>query len=354
MAAAPAAPPSAAAPPAQAAPETSRHWLLARRPEGMVSVDDFSLDTRPVPEVADHSALARICYLTFEPAMRGWMDDRESYIEPVNLGEPMRAPGLAVVVESKHPEFAPGDLVFGMMSWSEYVSHHDGWSKIPAGVDPELVLGPTGGTGLTAYVGLLEVGRPEPGNTVVVSGAAGATGSVAAQIARLKGCRVIGIAGGAEKCQWLVDEARLDAAIDYKSENVAARLRELCPDGIDVYFDNVGGAILEAVLNNLAMGARIVLCGMISAYNADVPQPGPANLFQLIVKRASMQGFIVFDFNHLRDQALGDLFGWVAAGEIAFRTDTQHGFDNIPSTFLRLFDGSNQGKQILKVSEPEL
>ncbi len=335
-------------------PATSRHWLLARRPKGLVSTDDFSLAEQPIPEVADGSALARICYLTFEPAMRGWMDDVVSYMPPVELGEPMRAPGMAVVVESKHPDFAPGDLVFGMMSWSEYVTHHAGWSKVPSGVDPELVLGPAGGTGLTAYFGLLDVGQPQAGETVVVSGAAGATGSVAAQIARIKGCRVIGIAGGEEKCRWLLEQARLDAAIDYKSENVAARLKALCPDGIDVFFDNVGGSILEAVLNNLAMDARIALCGMISTYNDATPQSGPANLFQLIVRRGTLQGFMVFDYMDRRDQALADLFNWVAAGEIAFRTDVQHGFENIPTTFLRLFDGSNQGKQVLKVSDTDL
>jgi len=336
-----------------ARPDTNRHWLLARRPQGMVQTDDFSLVERPMPQVAEGSALARVCYLTFEPAMRGWMDDVPSYMPPVQLGDPMRAPGMAVVVESRHPDFQPGELVFGMMSWSEYVSHHEGWSKVPAEVDPELVLGPAGGTGLTAYFGLLEVGQPKAGETVVVSGAAGATGSVAAQIARIKGCRVIGIAGGAEKCRWLKEEARLAEVIDYKSENVAARLRELCPDGVDVFFDNVGGSILEAVLGNLAMDARIALCGMISSYN-DTTLPGPANLFQLIIKRAVMRGFLVFDYTERRDEALADIFSWLAAGELAFRTDIQHGFENVPATFLRLFEGANQGKQVLQVSGTDL
>ncbi len=329
--------------------QTNRQWLLANRPQGMVSSDNFELVERPLEPLADGDARARMHYLTFEPAMRGWMDDVESYMPPVPLGEPMRAPGLAIVEESKHPSYAPGDVVFGMMSWSEYVHQHDGWSKVPEGVDYELILGPCGGTGLTAYFGLLDVGQPKEGETVVVSGAAGATGSVAAQIARIKGCRVIGIAGGEDKCRWLTEEARLDAVIDYKSEKISARLGELCPDGVDVFFDNVGGSTLEAVLNNMAMDARIVICGMISNYNDAEPQPGPRNLFQVIVKRATIRGFLVFDYMDRRDEALADLFSWIAAGEIASRSDVQEGFENIPATFLRLFTGANQGKQLLRL-----
>ena len=329
--------------------QTNRQWLLARRPQGMVSIDDFELVEQPLEPLAEGDARARMHYLTFEPAMRGWMDDMESYMPPVPLGEPMRAPGLAVIEESNHPDYAEGDAVFGMMSWSEYVHHHDGWSKVPEGVDYELILGPCGGTGITAYFGLLDVGQPKEGETVVVSGAAGATGSVAAQIARIKGCRVIGIAGGEDKCRWLTEEARLDEAIDYKSEKISARLAELCPDGVDVFFDNVGGSTLEAVLNNMAMDARIVVCGMISGYNDAEPQPGPRNLFQVIVKRATIRGFLVFDYMDRRDEALADLFSWVASGEIASRSDVQEGFENIPATFLRLFTGANQGKQLLRL-----
>lgn len=322
---------------------------MARRPQGMVSIDDFELVETPLEPLAEGDARARMLYLTFEPAMRGWMDDVESYMPPVPLGEPMRAPGLAIIEESNHPDYAEGDAVFGMMSWSEYAHQHDGWSKVPEGVDYELILGPCGGTGLTAYFGLLDVGQPKEGETVVVSGAAGATGSVAAQIARIKGCRVIGIAGGEDKCRWLTEEARLDAAIDYKSEKISARLAELCPDGVDVFFDNVGGSTLEAVLNNMAMDARIVVCGMISGYNDAEPQPGPRNLFQVIVKRATIRGFLVFDYMDRRDEALADLFSWVASGEIASRSDVQEGFENIPATFLRLFTGANQGKQLLRL-----
>ena len=336
--------------------QRNRQWLLARRPVGMVSVSDFDLVERSVPDIGPGEVLARVRYLSFEPAMRGWMDDRESYVAPAELGEPMRAPGLAEVVVSNDPAYAAGDMVFGMMSWSEYVTGAwssdtagRGYRQVPADVPVEMLLGPMGSTGLTAYVGMLDVGRPQPGETVVVSGAAGATGSVAAQIARIKGCRVVGIAGGEEKCRWLLDEARLDAAIDYRNSDVATRLREVCPDGVDVYFENVGGAVLEAVLDNLAFGARIALCGMISGYNATELPAGPRNLFQLIVRRASIQGLLLWDFLDRLPEATADLRRWVAAGEIAFRVDVQEGFENIPATFLRLFTGANEGKQLLRL-----
>ena len=333
-----------------------RQWLLARRPSGMVAESDFELVERPVPAMGPEEVLARVRYLSFEPAMRGWMDDRESYVAPVKLGAPMRAPGLAEVVASNDPAYAPGDLVFGMFSWSEFVTGR--WSSETAGrgyrqvnrdLPVEMLLGPLGTTGMTAYVGMLDVGRPVAGDTVVVSGAAGATGSVAAQIARIKGCRVVGIAGGPEKCRWLLEEARLDAAIDYRDGNLRSRLREECPDGVDVYFENVGGAALEAVLDNLALGARIALCGLISGYNDSEARPGPRNLFQLIVRRASIQGFLLWDFLDRLPEATADLRRWVEAGEIAFRVDMQAGFENIPRTFLRLFSGANEGKQLLRL-----
>lgn len=334
----------------------NRQWLLARRPRGMVREADFELVDRPVPVIGPGEVLGRVRYLSFEPAMRGWMDARESYVVPVELGSPMRAPGLAEVMASNDPAYRVGDMVFGMMRWSEYVAGRwssetsgRGYRQVPRDVPVEMLLGPLGSTGLTAYVGLLDVGRPQPGETVVVSGAAGATGSVAAQIARIKGCRVVGIAGGAEKCRWLLEQARLDEAIDYKSSDVAARLRETCPDGVDVYFENVGGAVLEAVLDNLAFGARIALCGLISGYNDAAARPGPRNLFQLIVRRASIQGLLLWDFLHRLPEATEELQRWVAAGEIAYRVDLQQGFENIPRTFLRLFTGANEGKQLLRL-----
>ena len=340
----------------EAAESRNRQWLLARRPHGMVSEADFQLVDRPVPVIGPGEVLGRVRYLSFEPAMRGWMDARDSYVAPVELGSPMRAPGLAEVVASNDPAYAVGDTVFGMMRWADYVAgcwssetSGRGYRQVPGDVPVDMLLGPLGSTGLTAYVGLLDVGRPQPGETVVVSGAAGATGSVAAQIARIKGCRVVGIAGGAEKCRWLLEQARLDEAIDYKSDDVAGRLREICPDGVDVYFENVGGATLEAVLDNLAFGARIALCGLISGYNDAEARPGPRNLFQLIVRRASIQGLLLWDFLHRLPEATEDLRRWVTAGEIAYRVDMQEGFENIPRTFLRLFTGANEGKQLLRL-----
>lgn len=340
----------------QGAAGCNRQWLLTRRPAGMVAESDFQLVERPVPEIGPGEVLGRLRWLSFEPAMRGWMDDRPSYIAPVELGAPMRAPGLAEVVASNDPAYAPGDVVFGMMSWSEFVTGRwsaetagRGYRQVPPDVTPELALGPLGSTGLTAYVGMLDVGRPEPGDTVVVSAAAGATGSVAAQIARIKGCRVVGIAGGAEKCRWLLDEARLDAAIDYRNADVGRRLRELCPAGVNVYFENVGGDALEAVLDNLALGARIALCGLISGYNDLDAGSGPRNLFQLIVRRASIRGLLLWDFVDRIPEAFAELRRWVDAGEIAWRVDVQEGFEHVPRTFLRLFTGANEGKQLLRL-----
>ena len=240
-----------------------------------------------------------------------------------------------------------------MMSWQDYKVVDGQVRVVPPGTPIPVMLGPLGGTGLTAYIGLLDIGRPQAGETVLTSGAAGATGSVAAQVARLKGCRSVGIAGGADKCRWLLEEARLDAAIDYKNEDVGTRLTELCPDGVDVYFDNVGGDMLETVMNHMAQGGRIACCGAISTYNQGLRRPGPSNMFQLIEKRLTLQGFIMFDHMDRVPAAIEDLGQWVADGDIAFQTDIQEGFDNIPTTFLRLFSGANHGKQLLKVREPE-
>jgi NADPH-dependent curcumin reductase len=262
------------------------------------------------------------------------------------------------VIESRAPGFTRGDLVQGTFGWQDYAVARPGGPvpvvKLPPGVPPTWALGVLGITGLTAYFGLLDIGRPKKGETVVVSGAAGATGSVAAQIARTLGCRVIGIAGGPEKCRWLTERARLDAAIDYKRENVPARLRELCPKGIDVYFDNVGGAILDAVLAQIADRARIALCGGISQYNEKEPPPGPRNIMSLVIHRARMEGFIVLDYLPRMGEGIGRLLSWVQAGEIAFEEDVQQGFENIPKTLLRLFEGRNLGKQLLHVADPPL
>ncbi len=331
----------------------NRQWIYAVRPDGPAGVDNFEYRESPIPEPGDNQALVRLCYLSFEPAMRTWMEDFITYMPPAPLGQPMIGPGVSQVVASNTPALKPGDLVSGMMSWQDYEVVEAGARVVPPGTPIEVMLGPLGGTGLTAHIGLLDIGRPQPGDTVLVSGAAGATGSVAAQIARIKGCRSVGIAGGTDKCRWLLEEAKLDAAIDYKNEDVAARLAETCPDGINVYFDNVGGDLLETVLGHMAQGGRIACCGAISTYNQGLRRPGPSNMFQLIEKRLTLQGFVMFDHMDLVPEASADLARWVADGEIAFRADVQEGFDNIPATFLRLFSGANQGKQLLKVRDPE-
>jgi NADPH-dependent curcumin reductase CurA len=340
------------------APSLNRRWVLSSRPSGLVKESDFAWQEVPVPIPVEGQFLVRNLYLSFDPAMRGWMDDRPSYVPPVAIGEVMRAASVSQVVESKNPAFTPGEFVQGVFGWQDYaVSDGRGplpVSKLPPGVPLTWPLGVLGITGLTAYFGLLDLGKPVAGETVVVSGAAGATGSVAAQIAKLKGCRVIGIAGGRDKCAWLLGQAGLDHAIDYKAENVPARLRDLCPRSIDVYFDNVGGEILDAVLAQIATRARVVLCGGISNYNAAEPPPGPRNYMNLVVQRARLEGFIVLDYLTRFGEALQELAGWVINGKIKHQEDVQVGIENAPRTLLRLFEGKNLGKQLLKIADPPL
>ena len=322
----------------------------------MVKESDFELEESPIPAPKDGEALVRVLYLSFDPAMRGWIEDRPSYIPPVQIGEVMRAGAVGQVIESKSPDYAVGDFLQGTFGWQDFaIASRSGIvpaMPLPKGVPLTWPLGVCGLTGLTAYFGLLDLGKPKAGETVVVSGAAGATGSVAGQIAKLQGCRVIGIAGGTEKCRWLIEQAHLDAAIDYKHENVARRLHELCPKGIDVYFDNVGVENLAAALGNLAQRARVVLCGGISAYNEASPPPGPRNLMNLVITRSRMEGFIVIDYLARFGEAAAQLAKWVTEGKLAHAEDVQHGLENAPKTFLRLFEGKNLGKQLLEVAKP--
>ncbi|MGI9590398.1 MAG: NADP-dependent oxidoreductase [Myxococcota bacterium] len=329
--------------------EVNRQWLLRSRPVGMVKESDFERNDAPIPSPAEGQILVRNTHLAFEPAMRGWMEDRPSYIPPVGLGEVMRGMTVGEVVESKLAGYEPGELVSGMGGWQAYTLGDASFTKVPPGVEAPLAMSVLAITGLTAYFGLLDLGKPQAGETVVVSGAAGATGSVAGQIAKIQGCRVIGIAGGADKCGWLTKDAHFDAAIDYKSEDVGARLSELCPDGIDVFFDNVGGDILNEVLARIAQKARVVLCGAISGYNLEEQPPGPANYFNLVIQRARMEGFIVLDYLPRFAEASAQLLAWVREGSIAWQADVQHGFENTPKTFLRLFRGANTGKQLLEL-----
>lgn len=336
---------------------TNRQWQLAKRPQGMVGRDNFNYVEQPIPEPQDGQVLVRNLYLSFDPTQRGWMEDRESYLPPVALGEPMRAGSIGQVTESRHADFAVGDIVQTTGGWQDFVVAAPGQgpmglSKVPDGVTPEMMLSVLGITGLTAYFGLLDLGQPKASETVLVSGAAGATGSVAGQIARIKGCRVVGIAGGPEKCAWLKDEAGFDDVIDYKNEDVNARIAETCPNKLDVYFDNVGGDILEAALNHLNLRARIVMCGGISGYNATQPIPGPANLMNIVTTRSRMEGFIILDYMARAPEAINELLGWIGSGELKFQVDVQEGFDNIPDTLQRLFTGKNLGKQLLKIADP--
>lgn len=336
---------------------TNRQWLLAKRPHGMVGKDNFEYAENPIPTPGDGEVLVRNLMFSFDPTQRGWMEDRESYLPPVQLGEPMRAGSIGQVAESNHPGFAQGDIVQTTGGWQDFVVVAPdqavmGLNKIPPGVPPEMMLSVLGVTGLTAYFGLLDLGVPKAGETVLVSGAAGATGSIAGQIARIKGCRVVGIAGGPEKCEWLLKEARFDDVIDYKSEDVDAAIGMKCPDKVDIFFDNVGGDILEAALNHINMRARVVLCGGISGYNATEAIPGPTNLMNLVIMRARMEGFIVIDYMDRAAEAVQEIMGWIQAGDMTYQVDLQEGFDNIPDTLQRLFTGQNIGKQLLKIADP--
>jgi NADPH-dependent curcumin reductase CurA len=332
----------------------NRQWTLARRPRGLVRAEDFRLVEGPVPAPADGEVLVRNLLLSCDPTQRGWMA-ADSYLPAVRIGEVMRAFAGGVVVESRHPGFRRGQLVTGKLDWQDFALARPGTasapSPVPPGVPLETALSILGLTGITAYFGLLEVGRPQPGETVVVSGAAGATGSAAGQIARIAGCRVVGIAGGPEKCGYLTGELGFDAAIDYRSEDVEARLAVLCPGGVDVFFDNVGGEILDAALARLAMRGRVVLCGAISRYGDDRPAPGPRNYLSLLIRRGRMEGFIVIDYMPRAAEAVAALAGWLREGKLKDRVDVQQGFERAPAALARLFTGENRGKQLVRIAD---
>jgi NADPH-dependent curcumin reductase CurA len=330
---------------------TNRQFKLAKRPVGMVQRSDFDYTESPVPVPGDGEVLVKILYISLDPAMRGWMNEGKSYIPPVGIGEVMRAGAVGRVIASNDPGIAVGEHVLGTLGVQEYaVAKAKGLTK----VDPKLVplpvyLGTLGMPGMTAYFGLLEVGKPKAGDTVVVSGAAGAVGQVVGQIAKIKGCRVVGIAGGKDKCDYL-RSIGFDAAIDYKHEDVKAALRTHCPKGVDVYFDNVGGEILDAVLTQLAMHARIVICGAISQYNETLIT-GPRNYLSLLVHRASMTGMVVFDYASRYGEAAREMAGWMASGQLKTREDIVEGLETFPETLLKLFKGENTGKLVLKVAD---
>ncbi|WP_455921572.1 NADP-dependent oxidoreductase [Pseudomonas putida] len=330
---------------------TNRQFLLARRPSGAASREDFTFQTVPLGELQPGQIRVKNHYLSLDPAMRGWMNEGKSYIPPVGLGEVMRALGVGQVEASNNPAFAVGDYVNGALGVQDYFQGEPkGFYKIDPKLAPlPLYLSALGMTGMTAYFALLETGAPKAGDTVVISGAAGAVGSVAGQIAKIKGCRVIGIAGGKEKCQSLIDELGFDGVIDYKSEDVAAGLKRECPKGVDVYFDNVGGDILDAVLSRLAPHARVVICGAISQYNSKTGVKGPANYLSLLVNRARMEGFVVMD--HLAKFAAAgqEIAGWLAKGQLKSKEHVVQGLETFPETLQKLFSGENFGKLVLQV-----
>jgi NADPH-dependent curcumin reductase CurA len=339
----------------------NRRWLLRRRPEGLVSDEDFELVNGPRPALTPGGAVVRTLYFSFDPTQRGWLNDAPGYMPPVQIGEAMKAAGIGQVVESNRPDLKPGDLLQGLMTWEEYFLYTQqpqdtsfrSLQKISADVPLTDRLSVFGLTGTTAYFGMTDVGAVRAGDVVVVSGAAGATGSIAGQIAKIKGAaRVIGIAGGAAKCQWLLEKGGFDAAIDYRSEKVGKRLRELAPQGVDLFFDNVGGDVLDAVLLNLAFRARVVICGGISSgYGAKIA-PGPKHYMQLVFKSARMEGFLLLTYTERMGEAVAQLKKWVAEGRLKYEVDIAHGIEQAPATLRRLFEGKNFGKQLLAVAEP--
>ena len=328
--------------------ETNRRITLAKRPVGDITPDCFAHDEVDIPTPGPGEVLAKVGWLSIDPTIRGWMA-MDTYLPAIEIGAEIRSGGLATVVESNNDDLPVGATLFGMTGWQEYAIMDGSNQIVPEGIDPTAALSVFGVTGMTAYFGLLDVGRPVEGETVLVSGAEGATGSVVGQIAKIKGCRVVGIAGSDEKCAWLTDELGFDAAINYKTEDVAQAIRAACPNGVDVFFDNVGGDILEAAIGNIALRGRIVLCGAIAQYNDETPRPGPSNLSLLISMRGRMEGFIILDFLHRADEAIGDLATWVMNGDITYAVDVVEGLENAPVAMDRLFTGANTGKVMVKL-----
>jgi NADPH-dependent curcumin reductase CurA len=336
---------------------SNQQFRLAARPVGLPKDSDWQRTSEPVRELADGEILVKVLYLSLDPAMRGWMNEGKSYIPPVGIGEVMRAGGIGRVVASKSPKFKVGDFVSGGTGVQEYwIGAADDKTAAFYKVDPNAAplpkyLNALGMPGMTAYFGLLEVGQPKAGETVVVSGAAGAVGQTVGQVARQRGCRVVGIAGGKDKCDFVVNELGFDACIDYKGGSVKDGLKQHCPKGVDVYFDNVGGEILDAVLTRINRKARIIICGAISQYNNTTPVQGPANYLSLLVNRARMEGIVVFDWADRYHEGAAQMAQWMTEGSFKTREDIVDGMDNFPQTLLMLFEGRNFGKLILKVAD---
>ena len=334
----------------------NRQWVLVERPSGPVAPHHFEFRETPVPEPGPGEALVRVVWLGLDPTQRTWLNEHATYINPVMLGEVMRGSGVGQVIASRTDRLAVGDWVAGTLGWQDYVLAKEeglfGFTRIPAGIDPKAMLGVYGVSGLTAYFGMLEIGRPQRGETVFVSGAAGSVGAIAGQIAKIHGCRVIGSAGGSAKCAWVTEVAGFDACIDYKSENLESRLQELAPEGLSVVFDNVGGEALEAALGNLALRARVVLCGSISSGYTDRGYGhAPRNYMELGFKRARMEGFIFIDYVARFPEALQTLVRWVNEGQLVYAEQIHYGLEHAPSALQGLFDGQNLGKQLLRIAD---
>jgi NADPH-dependent curcumin reductase CurA len=337
---------------------TNHQWLLKQRPSAMPSEDDFELVETPAPEPANGQFVMRASVLSVDPYMRGRMRDVKSYVPPVQIGEVMTGASVGAVIASKHPDFKEGDIVEGRFGWQDYALS-DGKSDGARKVDPSLApistaLGVLGMPGMTAYFGLTEVGQPKEGETVLVSAASGAVGGLVGQIARIKGCRAVGIAGGPEKCAYLRDELGYDAAIDHRAAKdmkaMAAAIGEAAPEGIDVYFDNVGGMTLDAVLTRINLHARIAICGMISEYNQTEQELAPRPTRALLVQRARMQGLIVFDWADRYPEGTAQMAAWIKEGKIKYREDVMEGIETMPKAMLRLFSGQNFGKQLVRAA----
>ncbi len=335
----------------------NRQFRLAARPVGDIKESDFEYREEPIPSPNDGEVLVRTIYLSLDPTNRLWMSDMEQYMPPVEIGAVMRGVTLGVVEESKNPNFKQGDLVSGLLGWQDYAIASEERGNLPMLLPQPLpaplttFVGLLGLTGCTAYFGLVDIGQPKEGETVVVSAAAGAVGSVVGQIAKIKGCRVVGITGSDEKCHWLLEELGFDAAINYKTADLERAIAQACPDGIDVYFDNVGGSILDAVLTKINLHARIPLCGLISTYNAKEPVPGPYNYAQILMKRARVQGFILLDYLPRWSEAIREMAQWLQQGKIKYAEEIVEGLENAPKAILKLFDGNKKGKLLVKVSE---
>ena len=336
---------------------TNHQVRLASRPVGLPTRDNWRFTTEPVAEPGPGGVLVKALYLSLDPAMRGWMNEGKSYIAPVEIDAVMRAGGVGKVIASQNPAFAVGDYVNAGLDVQEYCLipqeqiKRSGMFKIDPHLGLTTWLNVLGMPGMTGYFGLLEVGLPKAGETVVVSGAAGAVGQTVGQIAKIKGCRVVGIAGGKAKCDWVVKELGFDACIDYKNGDVKAGLKEHCPKGVDSYFDNVGGDILDAVLTRITRGARIIICGAISQYNNTTAVKGPVNYLSLLVNRARMEGIVVFDYADRYHLGVAEMAGYLKAGTMKSREDVVEGLENFPATLLKLFNGENFGKLVLQVAK---